>query len=510
MQNRNRGAYTVVIAFFLAAGAVLIRPLPVYAAVVIEEALFDPIGIDTGAEWIEIVNTGAESQSISGWQLYPDGAGYFSFPQGFAISPGSRVVVHLRQSGGTSAADLYHAGAGANMGNTSGSAALFSGEPRGKDTIRSFVQWGRAGETWESAADEAGLWQKGAFIDLTAFVEGNSIARISGSSAGSAAWRVSLNPGPGVSAAGSPAAPSPAAPSAPASNQSAAPPTSSSISPLPPPQIAVSAGGDRMALAGSEVAFSGRAKGPKGEALSAVRFIWNFGDGAVAEGAAVVHIYRIPGAYRVGLAASSGEQSASDYFTVTVVPNKVEIADVLSGEEGYVRIANHSDAEIDLGRWMLEDSEGARFTLHAGTRIARSGEAAFMNGATGILKNKGSSAVRLLFPNGSPAFEYRIASSTTIAIAGSAPVSSPSAPQKVSPSVTPPASPARRPNQSEQARFLSGSLKVAVGSSTPLAEAPASASLGAASQSNIFFWLALGASVIGAIGFLAAKIFFMG
>ena len=52
------------------------------------------------------------------------------------------------------------------MGNTSGSAALFAKGVRGKDTIKSFVEWGRGGETWESSAADAGLWDRGTFVDV--------------------------------------------------------------------------------------------------------------------------------------------------------------------------------------------------------------------------------------------------------------------------------------------------------------------------------------------------------
>ena len=55
-------------------------PLQVFGAgVVINEVLFNPIGNDPGQEWIEVFNASDSVQNLNGWQLYPDGIGYFSF-----------------------------------------------------------------------------------------------------------------------------------------------------------------------------------------------------------------------------------------------------------------------------------------------------------------------------------------------------------------------------------------------------------------------------------------------
>lgn len=129
----------------------LILPFFVHASsVVINEVMFNPAGDDSengaGKEWIEIYNGSDAAVDLTGWQLYPDGVGYYTFFQGFSLAAKHAVVIHLRASGKDTPADLYFPAAAGNMGNTSGSVALFSAEPRGKDTMTHFVQWGKAGE----------------------------------------------------------------------------------------------------------------------------------------------------------------------------------------------------------------------------------------------------------------------------------------------------------------------------------------------------------------------------
>ncbi len=164
----------IISALVLCASLFAVTP-QAYAGVILNEILFDPVGTDTGGEWIEIYNTGSEPADMSGWQMYPDQAGYFFFSEGFVLGPGSFVLVRLRSAGSRTAQELFHAGADANMGNTAGSVALFVPGKRGADTIRSFVQWGREKQTWESAASDAGIWERGTFLGVENRIDGSSI-----------------------------------------------------------------------------------------------------------------------------------------------------------------------------------------------------------------------------------------------------------------------------------------------------------------------------------------------
>lgn len=128
-----------------------------FSQIVINEVLYDPVGTDTGNECIELKNIGSSTIDLTGFDLYPDDIGYFTFPA-TSLTPGSLLVVHLRQSGTNSPTDVYHATPTSNLGNSSGSAALFNSTTHSSSTLVSFVQWGASNNAWSSAAVTAGLW----------------------------------------------------------------------------------------------------------------------------------------------------------------------------------------------------------------------------------------------------------------------------------------------------------------------------------------------------------------
>ncbi len=132
---------------------------PAFSQIVVNEVLADPVGTDGGAEKIEIVNLGLAPVDMTGYDAYLDLAGYFTFPA-FTLNAGSIVVIHLRLSGTDTATDLYYPNPipTTNMGNTSGSVALFSSTTHNSTTLVSFVQWGSGSQTWASTAVSAGKW----------------------------------------------------------------------------------------------------------------------------------------------------------------------------------------------------------------------------------------------------------------------------------------------------------------------------------------------------------------
>ena len=76
---------------------------------------------------------------ITGYDLKPDNAGYYTFPA-FTLNPGSRVIIHINSEGINSDTELF-AGLSSNMGNTSGSIALFTSTTHSSATIMDFIQY---------------------------------------------------------------------------------------------------------------------------------------------------------------------------------------------------------------------------------------------------------------------------------------------------------------------------------------------------------------------------------
>jgi hypothetical protein len=134
------------------------------AGVVINEVLYDPPGDDSGLERIELYNNGSAAVNLAGWELYPARTPYYRFGT-FTLQPGTWVIIHLRESGTDTPTDLYEGTAPTqNMGNTTGSVALFDSSYHGASTLMDFMEYGAGGQTWESAAVQDSIWVAGDFV----------------------------------------------------------------------------------------------------------------------------------------------------------------------------------------------------------------------------------------------------------------------------------------------------------------------------------------------------------
>lgn len=355
-------------AVFIPVCAFVVAPHFIFASPVINEVLFDPSGTDTGLEKIELYNPDGSSADLSGWELYPDGIGYFTFPSGFSIAPKSFGVIHLRLSGSSDDHNLYHSSATLNMGNSSGSVALFRPGGRSKDTIADFARYHKPGasegKTWESTAVEAGLWTSGAYVDISGLAEGDSMGLVEdGLRQNFASWKIYSSSSIGSSNSSAlGASPDTDLLSSSATSTSSGI-ESSSAGPAPTSALGAEAGPDASAIAGAIATFRGVAFGLNGEVLDKARFLWNFGDGSLQEGKTLTHIYHFPGTYHVNLAVSSGEYGGSDWLTVTVVSPKLELSEVKPGDGGFVEIFNGSDASVDLAGINITDEGGRVFRL---------------------------------------------------------------------------------------------------------------------------------------------------
>lgn len=128
--------------------------------VLLSEVLTDPLGSDTGHEYIELVNDGDTAVDISGWDLDPDTLPYLTLPAGTVIAAKSTLTVYLRQQG-TNTATQYFTGTqfgSTNMGNTKGYVVLFL--PGGHDAahLEDFVQWGEGNQSPSVMAAATGLF----------------------------------------------------------------------------------------------------------------------------------------------------------------------------------------------------------------------------------------------------------------------------------------------------------------------------------------------------------------
>jgi len=133
------------------------------ADVVINEVFYDAEGSDTGKEWIELYNNGDTEIPLDGYCLYASGEHYVFNP--FFLNAGAYIVIHWNADGTDTATDLYTGTADwSNMGNTSGSVALWNThDSHTQDTIVDYMEYGAGAQTYEGTAVAAGIWTAGDF-----------------------------------------------------------------------------------------------------------------------------------------------------------------------------------------------------------------------------------------------------------------------------------------------------------------------------------------------------------
>jgi len=73
--------------------------------------------------------------------------------------------------------------------------------------------------------------------------------------------------------------------------------------------------------------------------------LWNFGNGVSKDGQNIEHSYSYPGKYIVVLDVISGEYSASDTFTMDVLPNGIYISEIMPSPDSFVELTNKLEKE---------------------------------------------------------------------------------------------------------------------------------------------------------------------
>ncbi len=124
-----------------------------------------------------------------------------------------------------------------------------------------------------------------------------------------------------------------------------------------------------------------------------VRYVWNFGDGATAEGETVLHHYDFPGRYAVTLTVAQDRNSGSDRVVVTAEPARLGF--VVHGD-GSVEIVNVAGRDLDLSRWHIARGFD-RFMLPEETYLLTG---ASLRIAQATLGFKADQVTELRYPNG--------------------------------------------------------------------------------------------------------------
>ena len=346
------------------------------ASVFITEIMYDPKDTDSnsGGEWIEVQNTGSVAIDLTKWIFFENDTNHGITADGISeIPPGgyaviSRDITVFKNYFSDFPGLLFKSSFSLNDGETL--AIKSSKETPAVDSVTYTSEWGAKND-------------------------GNSLQKSGGSFTASA-------PTPGAAAVYY--ADAPAGEDA-ISEFSVPPPAQGVTSSWPvEPQVFANAGPDRVAIAGADIIFEGKAYGLKKEPLENARYAWNFGDGTAAEGKAVSHIYKYPGDYIVVLDVSSGYFSGSDRAGVKAEPSKISISSLGSVSRPGVEISNGSGSENDISSWTVRGAT-TTFTLPPRTFIAP-GKKIYLSADTLGFTPHLSAQAELLYPNGFLAYRY--------------------------------------------------------------------------------------------------------
>ncbi|TSD00358.1 MAG: cellobiohydrolase A [Parcubacteria group bacterium Greene1014_15] len=350
-------------------------PIFAHAQIAISEIMYDLEGSDENREWIEIQNTSSLDIDVSLWWFFEEGRNHkLAAVQGNQIlSPGDHAIIVQKlenfkadwpQYGGVIFDSSFL------LKNTGETLVMRDTELKDIDAVSYTADQGGAGD-------------------------GRTLQKVGGS------WVAGMpTPGAANIASAAPVSAPPPSFSSPAptpSPSSSGGNTAPSASPLVPKSIRVVIDTSATTMVGGRADFRGSAYGFENKPLENVRYIWNFGDGSVAEGEHVLHTYSFEGKYAVVLSVASGEFSATAHVTVEAIQALVRLSRILKNEESAYVVYNDLRETIDLSGWRIVSGETS-FTLPQHSFVVSQGKAVFPVKTTGLSTDVTSFS--LLYPNG--------------------------------------------------------------------------------------------------------------
>jgi hypothetical protein len=174
-------------------GLLVVAGVEARAQLVISEVLFDPAGVDTGSQVVELRNLGAQPADVSGhWLFFPPSA--WQFPPGAIVPAGGTVLLRINRTGSSTSDEFFTGIGGMRSLNRQDSLGLFSTNLFADPTkILDFVEWGRGGLGGEDVAVAAGLWSEGEPLDVESMRAGSTLSRAQ-AAPGVASWCVDGSP----------------------------------------------------------------------------------------------------------------------------------------------------------------------------------------------------------------------------------------------------------------------------------------------------------------------------
>jgi PKD repeat protein len=361
-------------AFGLAVFFLLGLPLLVSAsssAVVINEVMWD------GVEYVELLNTTADSVDLTDWSLTRQQAGgevklLVLFDEEDVIAGGAYFLIEKSEDATEVSADKITSLT--TLVNTGEQVTLLDG----------------AGAVVDRA-NRLGMWYAG---DNTA--TGTAMERTSTAAVGTEAESWHTSTGTVGGRAGTPG------------EQNSEPIMNTA------PEGALE--GPGHVLVGEAASFSAEdSSDAEGDNLSVV---WSFGDGSVSMDIDATHVYAAAGSYTVSVTVSDGElEDEAEMIVIVSVPvysDTVVINEFLPNPTGsdttgeFIELKNIGSSSVDLAGWQLDDEDGGSSpsVMGDGTTLGAGEIRSFSRSDTKIALNNGGDGVRLLDPAGGAKSSY--------------------------------------------------------------------------------------------------------
>ncbi len=367
---------------YLAAFILLFLPIVTHAQIAITEIMYDLEGSDTDREWVEIQNTSSGDIDVSLWRFAEGTTNHkIEAVQGSPVlSPGGYAVIVDKLENFKADWPQYSGiifDSSFSLSNTGETLILRDADLKDSDTISYATDKGGAGDG-RSLQLVDGIWTAGT---PTPGTKNRATAPV---------------PAPTPSVQGGTVSPPTPTPQSGNSSSSASPSV-----PIPEKTIRASIESETKTVVGGRTEFRGSAFGFENKPLENVRYMWNFGDGTIAEGEHVVHTYSFPGKYAVVLSTASGEFSASAQMTIEARTADVRISSVVQNGVRAFALYNGQSESLNISLWQLVEGEKA-FVIPERTFILPESSVFFSEETTGV-----STLVpfTLLYPNGTVAVE---------------------------------------------------------------------------------------------------------
>lgn len=188
--------------FLLSSASVILGLFPVFVHAqrpVLNEIVYDPVGVNTGRQTIELYNptdTSIDFDVEPLWVRVPPVA--WRLPPTALIPPRGILVIHFNAFGTDSDTEVYTGASGLRNLRGEDSVALYSSNLfQDASAMVDFVQWGAGGLGGEDVAAAAGIWTADAFVDVASLRAGSGIA-YDGSGDAATDWCVDGTPSVGA------------------------------------------------------------------------------------------------------------------------------------------------------------------------------------------------------------------------------------------------------------------------------------------------------------------------